>query len=547
MSKQIHTVKRQIIDLEIENSDQAPQIQAEMSRIYRQQIVPLIDQYCTSLSSPNQLHRIDTLEINLGKINLDNLETEMIAKIRPALQEALAQKIQEQEHVAQTEGKDTKSQSKFELFVFFMETGFVPWWADTSEPNLINTTIDYLIQASSKPLQQYIAKQITNPQFLKRLITHVADKQIIAIVSFLAPAAQQVVKEVMQELITAVSQAQPTTQLNQFIFRQKMWRLILHTTIFVQQTSSSREHFLETAVSILTQELETNLQLQPSHWQQYLPQKSQLQDILRQNNPEILTPNQIVAQKLKMIAHHDDTIYQKLVPLLAQLTISQQRTILTLMPARQETLTDEIMDAVLKAAQETVTNASHPSVTNLLETEHPLENLELDFSHENEIYIDNAGLILLWPFLTHFFDRLGLTIKNQFTDDQAQQQAVALLQYIAIDDTNFPEYQLPLNKLLCGMGIEEVYALETSLKMAELEECTQLLTAVIAQAPILNNMSIPAFRATFLLRQGVLKSRDGAWLLQVERETYDVVLDRFPWSWEWIKLPWMEAPCRVEW
>ena len=42
-------------------------------------------------------------------------------------------------------------------------------------------------------------------------------------------------------------------------------------------------------------------------------------------------------------------------------------------------------------------------------------------------------------------------------------------------------------------------------------------------------------------------SRDGAWLLRVERQTYDLVLDRFPWGWEWLRLPWMDAPLRVEW
>ena len=36
-------------------------------------------------------------------------------------------------------------------------------------------------------------------------------------------------------------------------------------------------------------------------------------------------------------------------------------------------------------------------------------------------------------------------------------------------------------------------------------------------------------------------TRDGAWLLRVERESYDVVLDRFPWPLDWIKLPWMDS------
>ena len=82
---------------------------------------------------------------------------------------------------------------------------------------------------------------------------------------------------------------------------------------------------------------------------------------------------------------------------------------------------------------------------------------------------------------------------------------------------------------------------------SEAEECTDLLSALIEQAPILRNMSVEGFRGSFLLRQGVLSARDGAWLLQVERETYDVVVDRLPWSFEWVKLPWLDTLLRVEW
>jgi hypothetical protein len=60
-------------------------------------------------------------------------------------------------------------------------------------------------------------------------------------------------------------------------------------------------------------------------------------------------------------------------------------------------------------------------------------------------------------------------------------------------------------------------------------------------------MSVPGFRNSFLLRNGQLSVRDGVWLVRVERETFDVVLERFPWSINWVKLPWMQAPIQVEW
>jgi hypothetical protein len=155
--------------------------------------------------------------------------------------------------------------------------------------------------------------------------------------------------------------------------------------------------------------------------------------------------------------------------------------------------------------------------------------------------------VILWPFLVSFFEKLGLVQAGNFLNDTAMQKAVALLQYIACEDLNPPEYLLAFNKLLCGMELESVFQLESPLTAIEIEECNIFLNAVIEQAPILNKMSIAGFRGSFLLRQGILSFRDGAKLLRVERETYDVVLDRFPWGMDWVKLPWMAIALRVEW
>jgi len=54
-------------------------------------------------------------------------------------------------------------------------------------------------------------------------------------------------------------------------------------------------------------------------------------------------------------------------------------------------------------------------------------------------------------------------------------------------------------------------------------------------------------RGSFLMREGVLTTRDGAWLLRVERQTADAVLARLPWTMEWVRQPWMQAAMRVEW
>lgn len=174
-------------------------------------------------------------------------------------------------------------------------------------------------------------------------------------------------------------------------------------------------------------------------------------------------------------------------------------------------------------------------------------NPKPDFSDADTVYITNAGLCMLWPFLPAFFERLGLVQDGRFHNRAAKHCAVTLLHYLASADLDPPEYILPFNKLLSGMAHNEIFEFATPLTDEQTEACDTLLAAVIDNAPILNNMSLNGFRGSFLLRRGSLSASGGSWLLRVERETYDVVLERFPWSWQWFKLPWMDYPLRVEW
>ncbi|NEN93610.1 MAG: hypothetical protein F6K48_33950, partial [Okeania sp. SIO3H1] len=170
-----------------------------------------------------------------------------------------------------------------------------------------------------------------------------------------------------------------------------------------------------------------------------------------------------------------------------------------------------------------------------------------NFSDSDEIYIRNAGLILLWPFLKRFLLKIGLVQENLFINITSAERAATLLQYIVDNSIEIPEYILPLNKILCGIDLLEPIDTNLEITKQEITECEYLLSAVIQNWSILKNTSIEGFRKAFLQRKGILKIRDGSYLLQVERETYDILLDRIPWSIKVVKLPWMNNILYVEW
>ena len=69
-----------------------------------------------------------------------------------------------------------------------------------------------------------------------------------------------------------------------------------------------------------------------------------------------------------------------------------------------------------------------------------------------------AGLVLLHPFLRIYFDAVGLLEGESFRDESAQQTAIYLLYYLATKQTDAPEYELVLPKLLCGWPLNEPVA-----------------------------------------------------------------------------------------
>jgi hypothetical protein len=163
------------------------------------------------------------------------------------------------------------------------------------------------------------------------------------------------------------------------------------------------------------------------------------------------------------------------------------------------------------------------------------------------IYIVNAGLVLVHPFLQRFFSLCNLLEKRKFKDEAAAHKAVFLLQYLANKGEQAEEHQLVLNKLLCGIDLS--VAIDRSIELSEedKETCESLLSGVVGNWPILKKTSNDNFRVSFLQREGRLTLEDASWRLKVEEKGYDVLVDQLPWALNPIKLPWMPKMLSVEW
>jgi len=160
------------------------------------------------------------------------------------------------------------------------------------------------------------------------------------------------------------------------------------------------------------------------------------------------------------------------------------------------------------------------------------------------VYVSNAGIVLLHPFLPRFFEALGIAREGALLQPE---RALHLLHFLATGQRVAPEYDLLIAKLLCNVPPETPVGARVELTTAEEDEVSALLAAVIRHWDALGDTSPDALRNTFLVRPGKLSRRGGDDLLQMEALSFDVLLDRLPWTIGLIQLPWMARALWVEW
>lgn len=164
------------------------------------------------------------------------------------------------------------------------------------------------------------------------------------------------------------------------------------------------------------------------------------------------------------------------------------------------------------------------------------------------IFINNAGICLLAPYLGMLFKAIDLCDDNQFISKSTQQHAIYLSHYLATGQTEAPEEELVFAKLLCGWPLQMPCINSRPIADTEMNECNELLVSVIGHWKALKNTSPDGLREAFLQRTGKLMTDDDRnYTVHIEQQTIDILLDSIPWTFRMIKLPWMKKVIKVEW
>ncbi len=385
--------------------------------------------------------------------------------------------------ISSTEKKVLQQRSKKELFQHFLQTGILPWWASESEINIDEIAIDLITHY---------------PEVIKQFFYHYQHKRNIWL-----RTALQLTQKNKALIVSLIGELKTTKEL--------FLRWIQQLNILLKNESA-------TALQIDDETLENIILKQAPDIFRHIKDENFFLEIFEKNIAAIFTDIKSIN---KIIVENKPIFLQ----------------------VYSEMFNNDVSKDVLNKID---IHQNPEQGKKLLED-------TIIFNEENEKIIiekhtvKHAGIILLAPFLKSFFTNLNLLHNEQWKTKDAQYRAVHLLKFLSTGTQKMPEYNLTLEKIICGLHIEEPIPFDINLEESEINEAVSLLESVIEHWKALKNTSVNGLRESFLKRDGLLSEKENDWLLQVERKTLDILIDSIPWGYSTISLPWNYNLIFVEW
>lgn len=569
-----HRIHRQVFELTVRDDAAAIHIQDRIAGLQSTGVSPLLGKVFDTAAAAVPDHvplRIERLTVDLGTLDSGHLEAELRSRLQRVLPGSLERALAEQSAPVHDPSEPVGRHSSFSLVAQFLASAQLPWWADPAEPAQLERTLKELLDSSTDVATTGWRRLFADPVAAHRAASHLSSRTLGRWVDRLSPGrgrdarlilsglvrdlAKQKRRAVATEIWAAVLQtAAGDNPPRRAFWREIFSRLAMDNGLGMREQLTAlpaRGAAAQLMASLLSElpaascdvpaSLEERLQRLADRWPAAAGLFERLRRLLDSESLQTGTAHgQAIATFCSALeASHTAAVIPALATLLRQLGQPHLTSSSRLSQAVRHWAEQD------RAEQDTRINGE--ALTALLRAPEPKPRMAKEAVGEEGLSIINAGLVLLWPFLKTFFTRLELLEDGTFRNRAARDNAVALLHFLATGEPDAPEYQLPLNKLLCGLDPDTPWRVEQPPDPAALAECDTLLEAFITGAPNLGKLSHEGLRSSFLLRRGILRAEPDGWRLRVERETYDLLLDRLPWPVSLIRLPWMAGPLQVDW
>jgi len=539
-----HIIHRQKVVLEVPAQQDAFGYQGRVSSLFNNGLQTAIEQVLDEMAAPGEVIRIDTLSLDLGVIDAQQFDAGFKVKLVAALKDAVLKSKAGAVDVKGSTAAETKpaATSQRDAFMYFVLHGSLPWYSNARNMRVWEEALLAQWQpADWKLVAEWLrTKQQQGGNVIQRIVwqfSHTFLTQLALHVYMLRSNAESLAADTIQAWhsdvanISSVITSNSTAEISTAVWLD----------IFDMLLGDNKDMSIENTAAWLV--------------------VTQLQ---RCNEAAVVN---VVSNKSKLLLAIETVVIRNaLADVISALEHKQPLSVIASLVAKGESSNiynnntqgagirplpvenTEVLFVEENMMKQETNNPTVPvSNQSSLTVNNKPTKPTITPAPEDVLYLNSCGLVLLHPFLGAYFSDIGLIEKKQFIHKQAQQRAVLLLHYLATGETEAAEFNLGLQKLLCGYKQEDTLPSFIELTDKEKYESEQLLRSVIDYWPPLKNTSVAGFQQTFLQRDGRLSTMQSGWLLRVEQKAVDVLLGKLPWGYSTIRLPWMAGMLNVEW
>jgi len=586
-----HIIQQQFFDIRSATQQDSLELQQQISQLYWEAIAPALERLFDAYATSEEVLRIDRLEIDLGTLDRDKLAEELVEAIVRAVREQLDELTLGNSLFKENIQRLPVRHHQFDQWLLFLETGTPAWNAQGIDEAEQETLVLEMLASEQFAIQRLNILFRRQPHTLDRVIRQYPDTFLARLVEVFTgtahgelPAMQRLLEKIVRHQLFIPTAPPPLRALHRSLF----WKHLFQKVAVARKKLNS--------IEVIVTFIQENWPIQAlynslSAWQreakswsadeqrlfEAIFQQNKLQEFLSEKESSPVETLELPNQKKKpedTPAEATDTPSEK--PKeneppeeIDEHRLSQSDAELQAEKERERLANDQEEkrpgEPPAKMVDEQSTHTTKEDAETLEQDKRPTAEKQssegksydhhstdpIDFFKklpaDTSYYVENAGIILLHPFLAHYFRGGELLQDKHFKDAEAQELAVHLLYYLATKEEHPAEPKLLLPKFLCGLPFPHPIDRYLELPEALKQEAENVLQAALNHWGALPNTSPDGLREGFLQRDGKLEKRGDDWFLLVESKTLDILLNKLPWNISLVKLPWLKDLLRVEW
>lgn len=486
MDKNTHSIQKVFLEIDTHSMAIANSIKSNLAVYLQNELIPVFEKYFNLIQkTKNQTIQIEKLEMNLesiiGKNDISFSNYEIKKQIEKEIQKALNE--------LQKTTKNKRSSKTFIISSHDKDLKTLLYFIENgSMPwwvSNVNET-DFLKKINPDQLKNKIfsipfAKLILQKNVQNRIINQFSNQEIALFISFISGLENQP---------KALSKSNVLQLLNQktHLFKTAFWHLIFDFRIEKKPVSliefyyKEQFHFLFNKLSF--EHFIENIK-------EFVPVDFTIEE-LKQIKTDFL-----LSEKEKPIAKSNSDVRQE-----------------------ENTLESE-------------THLKEDSIIND-------DNIDSKSS-----YVQNAGLIILHPFLTELLKSCDVMDDNNTLLNK--ELAAHILHYAATKRENDYEHLMLFEKFLCGIPLQQSIQKEIKIDNKYKQQVEKMLDSAVHHWSALKNTSTAVLRSEFLQREGKLDWSESNPKLTIERKTQDLLLEKIPWNISIVKIPWIQKLIYTQW